>query len=372
MSKYMSNITAAELLSAWLKAGLVSQSESAELQSFILSQQQEKELPLYLRILVGIGAFISSLCFIGFLSASHIINFDSKAEMIVWGLVFIGSALFLAKLSGGDKDHTVKHSFFLQTSFCAMGIGKILFVTGFSGMISENDGWGVTLATSLITLATYHVYRMSIDRFLSTLVIFTSVLINIVHDTDHFGAATEILLNAFFLSQIILAAFLLTHGKVKRDYIPLAYATAFSLCITVIYFTMESKIGAWDNKQNYSLAFVNTLLMLSLVGLIGWAAGNLEKLKTEPLMLAMLGAVLLAMISAPGILLSICLMVLGYAKHEKLLLLMGMLLMPMFIFFYYYNLDMSLMAKSGILIGSGVVLLAGRGYLALKKLDREI
>lgn len=371
MSKYMSNITAAELLSAWLKVSLVSQSESAELQSFILSQQQEKELPLYLRILVGIGAFISSLCFIGFLSASHIINFDSKGEMIAWGLVFIVSALFLARLSG-DKDHTVKHSFFLQTSFCAMGIGKILFVTGFNSMFSEEYGWGVTLATLLITLATYHVYRMSIDRFLSTLVIFTTVLINIDNDAQHFGAAIEIMLNGFFLSQIILAAFLLTHGKVKRAYIPLAYATAFSLCITVIYFTMESKIGAWDNKQNYSLAFVNTLLMLSLVGLIGWAAGNLEKLKTEPLMLASVGAILLAMISAPGVLLSICLMVLGYAKHEKLLLLMGMLLMPMFIFLYYYNLDISLMAKSGILIGSGVVLLAGRGYLALKKLDREI
>lgn len=370
MSKYMSNITAAELLSAWLNAGLVPQSESAELQSFILSQQQEKELPLYLRILIGIGAFISSSYFIFFLSAADIINFDSKGEMIFWGLVFIGSALFLAKASG-DKDHTVKHSFFLQTSFCAMGIGKILFVTGFSGMFSEEEGWGVTLATLLITLATYHVYRLSIDRFLSTLVIFTSILINI-GSGRYFGYITEIMLNVFFFLQIILAAFLLTHGKVKRDYIPLAYATAFSLCIIVIYFTVQSKIGAWGNEQHYSLVFVNTLLMLSLVGLIGWAAGNLEKLKTESLMLAAFGAVLLAMISAPGVLLSICLMVLGYAKHEKLLLLMGMLLMPMFIFLYYYNLDISLMAKSGILIGSGLVLLTGRGYLALKKLDREI
>jgi uncharacterized membrane protein len=106
--------------------------------------------------------------------------------------------------------------------------------------------------------------------------------------------------------------------------------------------------------------------------LIGWAAGNLEKLKTEPLMLASLGAILLGIVSAPGVILSICLMVLGYAKHEKLLLLTGILLMPVFIFFYYYNLDVSLMAKSGVLVGSGVVLLVGRGYLAAKQLDREI
>jgi hypothetical protein len=364
----MTNVTAAELLDSWRNAGLVSQPESVELQDFILSQQQEKELPLYLRILISIGAFISSSCFIGFLSVADIINFDSKGEMIFWGLVFIGLALLLVKISG-DKDHTVKHSFFLQTSFCAMGIGKILFIAGFADTFGEEEEWGVTFATTLVTLATYHVYKMSIDRFLSTLAIFTSLLINIVSD---FGAATEIMLNVFFFLQISLAAFLLTHGKVKRDYIPLAYATAFSLCVTVIYFTVQSKIGNWDNKQEYSLIFVNSLLTLSLIGLIGWAAGNFEKLTSEPLLLASCGAILLAMISAPGVLLSICLMVLGYAKHEKLLLLMGMLLMPLFIIFYYYNLDINLMAKSGILIGSGVVLLLGRGYLAFKKLDCEV
>ncbi len=355
----MTNITARGLLSSWLNAGLVPQSESAQLEGFIASQQQEKELPLYLRILVGIGAFIASLCFIGFLSVSKIINFNSEGGLIFLGFIFVGSALFLAKTSG-DKDNTVKHSFLIQTSFCAMGVGKILFIMGFAEMFGRDGGWGVTLSTLLITVATYHVYRMSIDRFLSTLAIFTSLLINIVSQ-QYFGTSTEIVLNLFFFIQIILAAVLLTHGRVKRDYIPLAYATVFSLCITVIYF-----------KQAYSLTFINALLTLSLVGLIGWAAGNLEKLKTEPLMLASLGAVLLGIISAPGVILSICLMVLGYAKHEKLLLLMGILLMPVFISLYYYNLDISLTAKSGVLIGSGALLLAGRGYLAVKQLDREV
>lgn len=371
MSKYMTNITAAGLLDSWLKTGLVSPSESAQLENFILSQQQEKELPLYLRVLVSIGAFIASLCFISFLGAADIIEFDSEGDLIFWGLIFIGSALFLAKTSG-DKDNTVKHSFLIQTAFCMMGLGKILFVMGFAEIFHSNADVGTTIATSLVTLATYHVFRMSIDRFLSTLAVFTSLLINIVNKEIYFGNATEIMLNLFFFIQIVLAAFLLTHGKVKRDYIPLAYATVFSLCQTVIYFTVQSKMGAWDHQHIYNLTFVNLLLTVSLIGLIGWAAGSLEKLKTEPLMLASLGAILLGILSAPGVILSICLMVLGYAKHEKLLTLMGILLMPQFIFFYYYNLDISLMVKSGILVGSGLVLLAGRGYLAVKKLDREV
>jgi hypothetical protein len=370
MSKYMTNINALQLLEALQKAGMVEASQSVLLGQFIQTQQQEKELPLYLRVLVGIGAFIASFCFIQFLEISKIINFDSEAGLIFWGLIFVGAALFLAKTSGG-KNNTVKHSFLIHSSFCAMGVGKILFVIGFAQMFGRDAGWGITLAALIITAITYNVYRMSIDRFLSALAIFTSLLINIVSE-QYFVTSVDIVLNAFLFIQIILAAVLLTHGRVKRDYIPLAYAIAFSLCITVIFFAVESKIGYWRNLQSYSLTFINAILTLSLIALIGWAAGNLKKLKTEPLILASIGSVMLGIISAPGVILSICLMVLGYAKHERLLLLMGILLMPLFIFLYYYNLDISLMAKSGVLIGSGIILLAGRVYLAAKKFDREV
>jgi hypothetical protein len=369
MSKYMTNINAGQLLGELQNAGMIEPSAFTELGQFIQAQKQKKELPLYLRILVGIGAFIASLCFIGFLSISGIINFNSEASLIFCGLIFVCGALFLAKTSE-DKDNTVKHSFLMQSSFYAMAVGKILFVIGFVVMFDSNSGWGVTLSTFIITAATYHVYHMSIDRFLSTLAIFISLHINIVSER-YFGTSIEIVLNLFFFIQVILAAVLLTHCRVKRDYIPLTYATVFSLCITVIFFAMESKIGHLINQQPYNLTFVNAILTISLIGLIGWAAGNMEKLKTEPLMWASLGSVLLGIISAPSVILSICLMVLGYAKHEKLLLIIGVLLVPIFIFIYYYNLDINLMAKSVVLVGSGIILLAGRCYLAAKKLDRE-
>jgi hypothetical protein len=366
----MTNINAAQLLEAWQNAGLVEPSKSVQLGQFIQAQQQKNELPLYLRILAGIGAFIASLCFIcliGICIFSNNIVFNSVFNSKVWGLIFVGTALVLAWISRG-KDNTLKHIFLIQSSLCAMGLGKILFVIGFAGMLGGDFYWDITFATLIITAATYPV---SIDRFLSTLAIFTFLLTNIVSER-YFAISAEIALNLFFFIQLILAAVLLMHGRVKSYYIPLAYATAFSLCITVIFFAVESKIGYWINQQSYSLTFINAILTLSLVGLIGWAAGNLEKLKTPPLILASIGSVLLGIISTPGIILSICLMILGYAKYERLLLLMGILLMPLFIFLYYYNLDISLMAKSWVLLGSGIILLAGRGYLAAKKLDREV
>jgi hypothetical protein len=206
--------------------------------------------------------------------------------------------------------------------------------------------------------------------------VFVSLLVNISADDRYFGICAGTVPNLYFFVQIILAAILFTSGKIKRDYIPLAYAAAFSLCIMVIFFAAGSKpscfLGWFWKTRHYGMTFINALLSLSLVVLIGWAAGSAEKLKTGPLMLASLGAILLGIVSAPGVILSICLMVLGYSKHENLLVLMGILLIPVFVFLYYHNLDSSLIAKSGILIGSGIVLLAGRGYLALRRSDKEV
>ena len=361
MSKYMTIYNASHLLEKLNNNGL---SADNELSDFVISQQQEMELPLYLRALVGVGAFIASLCFIGFLSVADIINYRHDVGLIVWGIAFVAGAIKLQRIAG--HDNTVKHSFLMQSSFASMAVGKSLFVFGVGQML--DSGWGATLGLLIITVITYHIYRMSIDRFLSSFAVLFSILVNVLWDRDVSGAR-ELLLNGFFLLQFTGAAILLTHGKIKRDYIPLSYAFAFSLCASVLFLASYTEFGYWRHKELIHPAFVNMVLTGGLVALFGWAAGGVEKLKTEPLILASTGAVLLGLISAPGILLTIGLMVLGYAKHEKLLIVVGALLMPLFLWLYYYNLDITLLQKSGILIGSGVVLLAGRFYLKHKGWD---
>lgn len=367
--KYMTAFNAKELFSKWLSHGLIARDDQAELEAFSINQQLEHELPLYLRVLVGVGAFIASLCFIGFLSAAHIISFSSESGLIFWGVLFMGGAVLLAK-GASDKDHTVKHSFLMQMSFCFMGTGKTLFVIGIAQLFKPNEQWGVTVATLLVTLATYHIYKMSIDRFLSSFAVLASIFFNLVYERSGFGAS-EILLNTFFIAQLGIAAILMTSGKIKREYLPLAYAFISSLCLAVTHFSIQSKIGFWSQHHDFNPAVINISLTVAIIALIGWAAGGLERLKSESLSMASLGAVLLGVISAPGILLSIGLMTLGYAKHERLLLLLGGLLFPVFLFFYYYNLDITLMTKSGILVASGGLILAGRAYMHHRGFDRE-
>ncbi|MDX2027183.1 MAG: DUF4401 domain-containing protein [Alphaproteobacteria bacterium] len=374
---HMTAYKARELFTDWLSHGLIRKDQQAALEQFAVEQQLARELPLYLRVMAGIGAFITALCLVGFLDAAHLISFDLKYTLILWGTILMGGAILLARVSG-DKDHMIRHSFLVQTSFCFMGAGKILFVMGMAQLFKPNEGWGIAAATFLVTLATYNVYRMSIDRFLSSLAVLVSVFCNLMdvgygHVPHDEFVIREIAINAFFIAQLAVASVLMANGRIKRDYIPLAYAFISSLAVMAVFFATQSKIGFWMQQHAFSPVVMNVSLAVTLVLLIGWAAGEWSKLyKSEPLILACLGALVLAAISAPGILLAVGLMVLGYARHERLIVLLGVLLFPLFLSLYYYNLDLSLMTKSGVLVASGCVLLAGRAYMHYRKFDQEV
>lgn len=269
MSKYMTKYNVADLIEQLERKQLITGNGISD---FVLSQQQDKDLPLYLRALIGVGAFITSLCFIGFLYIVEIISSRNEEGLIVWGLIFVAGAIGLQKVSG--HDHTVKHSFLMQSSFASMAVGKILFVDGVASML--NSGWGTTLALLLITGITYHIYRMSIDRFLSSFAVLYSILINILLDSDVSGSR-ELLLNGFFLLQFAGAAILLTHGKIKHYYTPLSYALIFSLCASVLFLASHAEFGYWKHKELIQPYFINIVLTGGLIALFGWAVGGIKK-----------------------------------------------------------------------------------------------
>ena len=340
--------------------------DRADVEAFVLSRQGEIELPLYLRILVGVGAALSSVCFIGVLLAAGIVDFSHPASLILAGLLFMAAAIGLQRFSGAEP--TVIGSFFLQTSFAAMAAGKMLFVFGVDTY--SRSGWDLSLGILLVTAVAYHVYRLSIDRFLSSFAVLFSVLINIA-SYHTLGELRAILFNGFFLAQLACAAVLFTHERIGRDYLPVAYAFALSLCATVLLVAVSQRLGFWSELETFNPVFMNAFLTGGLIALFAWSAGDIDSLKQQPLVVASVGAVLLGMVSAPGVLLAITLMILGYARHDKLLLTLGALLMPAFLWLYYYNLDVSLLTKALILTGSGVILLVGRLYLVTKVQSRE-
>ena len=379
MSEHMTRFNAVNLLEQLESKGLTANEEVAD---FVIDQQQKRVLPFYIKALFAAGVFIALPPLFYFIEITEIFDFDHDGFLIIWGLLFVAVAIKLQRIAAGHNNMG-KHGFhmlYMHSSIAIMMMGKVLFTYGVVLMPdwAFTDGevtyWAFPWALLIITGMTYHIYRIEIDRFLSSFAVLFLILVNIQYTQD-IGIPKELLLNGFFLLQFASAAILLTHGKIKRDYIPLCYALVGSLSISVLIasfsalFTSSSPLSPLS--AIFDSIFINIVLTSGLIALFGWAAGGMEKLKREPLAMASIGAVLLGLLSAPGILLAIGLMILGYAKHEKPLIIVSALLMPVFLFLYYYNLDISLMQKSGVLTGSGIVLLAGRLYLKHRRWDAE-
>ena len=367
--KFGTSYNARQLFAEWLSQGLIDADQQTQLEQYSTTRKYEPGLPLYLHVLVGIGALIALSCFIGFLAVAEIIKFNSSPGLIFWGIFFMLGAVLL-EMAPVDRENAIRHSFLMQASFCLMATGKILLVAGIALQFDKEE-WGISVGALVVTALVYFVYPISIDRFLSSLAVLISIFVNLL--MTRFEPDTQaMLLNAFFVAQLGAAAILMTSGRITQLYVPIAYALIASLSFEVLTFASQTQIGYWGHHYNFSPAIINISLTATLIALIGWAAGGMERLKTEALAVAALGAVCLGIVSAPGILLAVGLMTLGYARHERLLLFSGALLFPVFLSLYYYNLDLTLMLKSGVLVGGGAVLLAGRAYMHYRGFDREI
>ena len=333
--------------------------EDPQRTQFIIEQQSKDELPLYLRMLVGAGSFFAFIFFSMFLALSKVFN---NIDPIYIGVILIISAIVIYQ-NIDIHSILIKDNFCLQLSFMLISTGKFFFVVGFTEYTKHtlgNELISVFIGLLIISVSTYHIYKISIDRFLSvlsTLLALGAVLGDIRDSTVQIS-----LFNLFLIIQLIMLSYLFMNGKVKRKYIPIAYSIICSLYFIVLSsisgeLLLFKRAGELINLIPFQVALTVWLLLL-----IAWAAGEWRALTRRPLLGAAVGVLLLGLISTSGLLLTIGVIILGYAHHHRLLVILSTLILPVVIIYYYYNMNLTLMEKSGVLVGSGFVLLLGRWY----------
>ncbi|WP_421781959.1 DUF4401 domain-containing protein [Kiloniella litopenaei] len=357
-------ISAADLVDHLSNKNLITDPDG--ISNFIQAQQQTPDIPIYLKILSGIGAFIASVCFIAFLVLIEVINFNNAVGALTTSVIFIVAAIGLYTATSDDS--TTGKNFFLQVSFALMGTGKFLFIFATLESFGE-DLLAIALSSCLITALTYPFYRLHVERFMSCCGVLYVILLNILWG-DKLGLPTDIAFNLFILGLLVAAGWLLFHPRVPAFFQPLSQALIVGLAGSVLFLSSHTEFNYLDYPLVISPSISNILFALALILLIIWAAGGKEHMKREPVIVGVIGAILLAVLSAPGILLSLGLMIFGYARHDRLFTLFGFVLLPVFLWLYYYNLDISLLQKSIILVTSGIVMIAGKFYLKLRGWDR--
>jgi len=148
---------------------------------------------------------------------------------------------------------------------------------------------------------------------------------------------------------------------------PLAYALAMALPLTVMVLTAASgeKFLGINIEENATLLWPsNIILAAGILFLLWWVGEGSWSLANEQTIFVVAAIIALAALTTPGILVGIGFLILGYALGDKLITFLGVVFLPIFLGFYYYELSTDLLAKSGILAASGLILLVARFLLA--------
>lgn len=365
------SIDAAHLLARWREADLVAADDLRGVAEAIVAEAAHYDPPLYLKILSAVGTFLATAFFLAFLGVSGLISFDSGAGLIGWGVVFLGGAIALSfSLAKSASKEGLTGDLLAQTTFAALAVGKVLVVAGAIEQFGVSTPWVATTALATVTLVTYPVTGSSLDRLLSPYAVACAALFEILGRRS-LGVDTDAALTIYFAVVTAVAGALLLSHRVPVALRPIGLAALGAMGSVVAIVAAGHDAALSMARQVLDPRPIEAILVVALVGVIAWAAGGLDRLARPPVAAAAVGVVALGFAGAPGVIFALLLLLLGHARHDVPMRVVGILALPGFLVLWYYGRDLTFLAKSAALVGSGLLLLAARAGMAFLGWDRE-
>jgi hypothetical protein len=327
--------------------------------------------PVYVRALVAIGAWFSALAFTGFVFGMF--HDQGKGLIIMLGLSYCAGATLLRRVA--------RHAFFRQVALAFVLAGYYVTVFAAQDAVGYANQWMVACLVALILAAVLHwVYEDQTQRFVTAVSAGVIVSINLFYQGSHSVARAPWLLYALVLTEVAAVVWLFSSARLRARFKPLAYAVAVTMVYTLLLMVAErrwpfffwrwdeSALGDWVMK-GWMTVVLAWLVRREACEMDPKLAQGRAWLKREDLQIALGAILLLGAVSTPGVLAGLLMMALGRAAAERFLEVGGGLLLAFFVFHYYYALDVGLLEKSAILLGSGLVLLAAR-WLVGRRIHR--
>lgn len=337
-----------EMVRRWTTENLIGSADVERVRAYFVCEDVERANPWYLRVLAGVGAWVAALCFIAVLAILGV--FGEGHVVVVWGAVFVGAAIVLRRVTGGD--------FGAQFALALSVAGHIAV------LVWAEENASLPLVAILLCALVYPLYRDGTHRFLScagTLLLCAGWLAfeSYLDEARFAGRHLLVLVEAAGVCVLFTTRGACGRGR-SPALRPLAYALAAALVGTLLF-----DAGGWATSG--TTAGYKIILTACLLYACVWATGRTWARAVqmdEPLALALVAVLALGIVSAPGVLAAGLLLVVGYARHDTLLVGLGTAFFPVFIWFFYYTLAADLLTKSFLLFASGIVLLLLRYFAA--------
>lgn len=363
----MKDLSVQTLLDKLETKGFLKERNRAE--AFLLCEENLDHIPIYVHVLIGFGALFGTLSLIGLISASGLIEWDNHLLVMTIGLVAIGAAITINyALRHSDE---LLHSFSLQLTCILMLIGKALFIWSAAEALEPlypmlEKSWLVTISMFFIILPTYFLFPVALDRFLSSLVLISTLLFCAL-----FEFTNNMLFFICYFALIVLVGYLLNDKHKPHSLEALTYASVTALGVCAVYLSGNFDFAMRTvGMSPIPLIVFNLTLALAIIT-------QCFTIKTNPaphflvFVTGCIALMILGIISTNGILYGMGLMILGYEKHRRIFIIMGAVFLALFLVHYYYSLSLSLAHKAAILAGSGGLLLIARMVLQHEHWDKH-
>jgi hypothetical protein len=311
------------------------------------------QTPWYLRLVIGIGAWFGSLFLLSFLVGSALFALGKESAPVFGGVLLV-AAILLRRSATGQLTRQIA----LVVSFT----GQALLIGGIGDMTdSVVTACAAALIVSALLIA---LFPDRVQRFVSTLTIAGALEMivfewKVPHGMD---ALTLALLVA------VLLLWRVAPRAATEEAADIVEPVVFGLVISLFSVLLADMIFRVIELRE--VAHLGLFTIAGFVLMLLWLASailiehGVSLLGPEALLaLAGIAAIGALTRSTPAIVATMAILVLGFDRRSRGLVALATVFFLAFGGFYYYNMQLTLLQKSGVLAASGSVCLLAAAFL---------
>jgi hypothetical protein len=331
--------------------------------------------PWYLRLLTGIGAWAGGGFMLSFIMAIvaailGVNNFEGIA--IVLGLIVLAGAVMLRR---GVTGSGVGVQFLRQLALVACFCGQMLFIGGVGATATVNSEEAAAVAALIASAILIAVYPDRVQRFCSTMIAAGSLLI-LIREIPYCADVMALLLagGVLYLGRVASR-----EGSDERAEIvePAMYGLAIALFGLLIVSTAIMMFGLSEkDMKEVRAVLIGMPTAFGFVLALLWLTASIVREHgaqptTPEALLAFAAIIGIGWItqSTPAITATMLMLVLGFDRRARALIVLSTVFFLMFGTAYYYGLHLTLLQKSGILVASGAVCLMASAFVRYRYRD---
>ena len=312
--------------------------------------------PWYVRAMIAFGAWLASLSFMSFVMGVSL--FATEGGFLATGAIFVVAAAVVR--------HRLDYDFSNQAALAMSLAGQVLIAVGVAKFGSNDSLEPPLLALIGLNAALIPLYPDRTHRFLSV-IFMTAALVVLVYK----WGIQDVLP---FVAPVLAAAYVwLTYSDARfvtrgRDALtwPISaglMVSAFGVVLLAAVYVLPElarEFQFYPRPWISTLGFGALLLYIEHRELSG-SFGKHNGARLAFYVVTML--VVVAALPAPGLVLSLVVVLMGAARGDRLMVGAGTAFLTVFTAAFFYGIETTLLVKSVILIATGTILLVGQWCL---------